>query len=494
MTAPSPTGGGSLSAGERAFYRGDVGEARAFFLRAASSDPALGVAWRNAGASAAVLRDLEAAGKYFGWLGVLEPRNDVSHLELGKVQLLLGNHAASAEALSKSMSLAPAVPAALVHYSSVLRRVASPEAAWRFAEWALTLAPFDPQALSELGNVLRERRDFRGAADLLGRSIAIEPNQPETLLTLAFCFLHLDDYALGWRFYEFRWRDRDFLRENRDPPIQRWSGQPEIKGLRLLLFSEQGFGDTIQFVRFIPELERFEAEITLLVPPELLPLLSGIRGVSRVVCRLAEDETFHACCSLMSLPNILMLTVDSVRCSRSPYLEAPKDLVQRWRSRLIPKTSPLIGVCWSGSANPRMTSRTISLLEFSKIFESGLTFVSLNRDVRPADRDALTNLQDQLRHFGDELTDFSVTAALIENMDVVVTVDTSVAHLAGSMGKEVWIMLPFNADWRWSEGRQDSFWYERVKLFRQSRGEGWNEVLSQMAAALTALRPKGLRT
>jgi len=107
---------------------------------------------------------------------------------------------------------------------------------------------------------------------------------------------------------------------------------------------------------------------------------------------------------------------------------------------------------------------------------------------------ALTNLQDQLRHFGDELTDFSVTAALIENMDVVVTVDTSVAHLAGSMGKEVWIMLPFNADWRWSEGRQDSFWYERVKLFRQSRGEGWNEVLSQMAAALAALRPKGPRT
>ena len=302
--------------------------------------------------------------------------------------------------------------------------------------------------------------------------------------------MHADDYLSGWRFYEFRWRDDDFLRENRDPPIQRWSGQPEIKGLRLLVFSEQGFGDTIQFARFVPELERFEADITFLVPPELLPLLEGIRGASRVVCRLSEEETFHACCSLMSLPHILQVNVDLVLSSRPSYLSASEDLVQSWRARLPPKSSPVVGVCWSGSANPRMTARTISLQEFSQIFHSALTFVSLNRDVRPSDRDTLDSLRDRLYHFGDELTDFSVTAALIENMDVVVTVDTSVAHLAASMGKEVWIILPFNADWRWSEGRQDSFWYERVTLFRQARGQGWSGVLNQVSAALASLPPK----
>jgi ADP-heptose:LPS heptosyltransferase len=128
----------------------------------------------------------------------------------------------------------------------------------------------------------------------------------------------------------------------------------------------------------------------------------------------------------------------------------------------------------------------ISLSEFSQIFENDLTFVSLNRDVRASDRDALQKLRDRLRHFGDELTDFSVTAALIENMDLVVTVDTSVAHLAASLGKEVWIILPYKADWRWSEGRQDSIWYERVRLFRQSRGDNWQEVLRRLRTALVS--------
>lgn len=469
---------------------GGISEAHGLFCRAACADPASVVACRNAGANAAVLEDLDAACKYFTWLCRLEPGTDLPPLELGKARLLLGDYPASAEALSLSISLAPAIPTTMIYYSSALRRIASLDVALRFAERALTLAPFEPQALSEIGSVLREKRDFRGATDSFGRSIALEPNQPGTLLTMGFCFLHADDYLSGWRFYEFRWRDDDFLRENRDPPIQRWSGQPEIKGLRLLVFSEQGFGDTIQFARFVPELERFEAGITFLVPPELLPLLEGIRGASRVVCRLSEEETFHACCSLMSLPHILQVNVDSVLSSRPSYLRASQDLVRSWRARLPPKSSPVVGVCWSGSANPRMTTRTISLHEFSRIFESGLTFVSLNRDVRPSDRDTLDSLRDRLHHFGDELTDFSVTAALIENMDVVVTVDTSVAHLAASMAKEVWIILPFNADWRWSEGRQDSFWYERVTLFRQARGQGWSGVLNEVSAALASLPPK----
>ena len=475
-----------LSAGERAFHLGRISEAYGLFCRAACADPTLALACRNAGASAAALRDLDAACKYFTWLCRLEPGDHLPPLELGKAQLLLGDHPASAAALSWSISLAPAVWTSMIYYSSALRSIASPDAASRFAERALTLAPFEPLALSELGSVLREKRDFRGATDSLGRSVALEPNQPGTLLTMGFCFLHGDDYLSGWRFYEFRWRDSDFLRDNRDPPIQRWSGQPEIKGLRLLVFSEQGFGDTIQFARFIPELERFEADVTLLVPPELLPLLQGVRGVSRVVSRLGEDETFHACCSLMSLTNIFQMDVDRVIASRSTYLKAPRDLVRQWHTRLRPKNAPLIGVCWSGSQNPRSTTRMISLSEFSQIFENDLTFVSLNRDVRASDRDALEKLRDRLRHFGDELTDFSVTAALIENMDLVVTVDTSVAHLAASVGREVWIILPYNADWRWSEGRQDSIWYERVRLFRQSRGDNWQEVLRRLRTALVS--------
>jgi cytochrome c-type biogenesis protein CcmH/NrfG len=479
-----------LSAGTTAFSTQRFDEALKLFLAGSCLEPGAVVFLRNAGATCAVTGQLDPFIRYFERVAKLEPDSGTGFLEAGKAYLVKAEFQQAFDLLSVAFVMSPGHDSEMMYLARAASGLSLVGRSVRLLDRASCIDPSDHHVLSELGRSLREARQFQRGTDALRRAIVLEPNQVGALLTLGFCCLHLGAFAQAWSLYEFRWKDRDFLAENRDSPLQRWTGQPEIRGLRLLVFSEQGFGDTIQFVRFTRELERFGADVTLLVPPGLVRLLGIPPGVSRVVSELASDETFHACCSLMSLPSIFKLTEASIVASRVPYLAAPSRAIEHWKAHIGSATFPRIGVCWSGSDNPRMSHRSLSLKEFSQVFVSGFEFISLNKLVKPSDLGALSELDGRLCHFGDELTDYSVTAGLIDLLDLVVTVDTSVAHLAGAMGKEVWILLPKAADWRWLEDRSDSVWYERVRLFRQDRDADWKSVLDAVAAALITRRKK----
>jgi hypothetical protein len=277
--------------------------------------------------------------------------------------------------------------------------------------------------------------------------------------------------------------DKDFLKYHRVSPLQRWKGQLSIKGRKLIVFSEQGFGDTIQFARFLEGLGGYGADITLLVPPELERLFKSLPWVTRVTAKVPA-ELFAACCSLMSLPVILRTTLNSIPFSDSAYVRPESEWVEAWQERLGPSSVPRIGVCWSASENPMSGNRSIPLEQFSSLFLAGLQIVSLQKTVSPADIVHFEQIQGSMAHLGEEMVDFAATSPLIDLVDLVITVDTSVAHLAGAMGQEVWILLPARADWRWLSDRVDSPWCPKARLFRQKVNGDWRTLVEEVAAAL----------
>jgi tetratricopeptide (TPR) repeat protein len=468
---------------ERAFFAGRFDEAKALFLREVCREPQ-SAAWVHSSAIVfANLRDWESSCRFFDRAVKLEPASPTGFLELGKALFERGDFAAAILALQGSLVLDPALKSGLLHLSLTLRGVRAFDDSARLSRRAWLIDPLDSSVLRELGYSRRDSGLFELSIDSLSRSIAIDPNQPGNFLTLASCELHLGNFDRGWRLYEFRWRANEFLKYHRESALRRWSGQSWIQGQKLLLFSEQGFGDTIMFLRFIGDLDRFSAEITLMVPPGLERLCGQLSGVHTVTSRIPSD-LFAACCPLMSLPAVLSNTLENIPHACGAYLHPARDLVESWRELLGEPRGPRIGVCWSGGENPTLAERSIPLREFSSLFGHEAEFISLHKDVRDHDLEAMTTLAGSLRHFGEEHIDFCSTAALIDLTEIVISVDTAIAHLAGAMGKEVWIILPKRADWRWLQDRSDSPWYPRARLFRQTIDGDWSGPLNEVAAAL----------
>lgn len=263
-------------------------------------------------------------------------------------------------------------------------------------------------------------------------------------------------------------------------PQPLWDGREPLAGKTLLLQAEQGLGDTLQFCRYASVAQQQGARVVLEAQPPLVPLLRSLQGASQVVARGDPLPAFDVHCPLMSLPVAFGTTLDSVP-SAVPYLEAPAERVQAWRSRLGPAKAPRVGLAWSGSRTHRQDrERSLALERLLAALPPGLTYVSLQKEVRDTDRPAMQGLQDM----GAELADFADTAALCEQLDLVISVDSSVAHLAGALGRETWLLLPFNADWRWLLRRADSPWYPGMRLLRQPVAGDWDAVLDGLRPAM----------
>jgi hypothetical protein len=219
------------------------------------------------------------------------------------------------------------------------------------------------------------------------------------------------------------------------------------------------------------------------VPESLTSITSGIEGVYRSTATVIQDYDFDYHCPLMSLPGIFGTTVDEVPSSQAAYLLADRERYTQWSAILGPQKKPRVGVVWSGGSASKIKGRSIPLVEFHVLLDRDLEFISLQKEVRDSDRVALSALP-EIRHFGAQQRDFEDAAALIENVDVVVSVDTSLAHLAGAMGKETHVLLPAAADWRWLEGSDRSPWYESVRLHRRSAAGNWDDMLRQVKRLL----------
>jgi hypothetical protein len=264
-----------------------------------------------------------------------------------------------------------------------------------------------------------------------------------------------------------------------------WLGEFDIAGKTVLLHAEQGLGDTIQFCRYAEKVAARGASVLMEVPPALLSLLAQVEGVRQLIGRGEPLPPFDCHCPLLSLPLAFDTRSDSIP-AQVPYLRSEPERVGAWRRRLGDGKLPRVGLAWSGSATHlNDTNRSIPLEDFARVVCPEAQFVSLQKDVRAADERVLIGRRD-VRHLGSELQDFADTAAVIELMDLIVTVDTAVAHLAGAMGKAVWILLPFNPDWRWLLDRDDSPWYPSARLFRQTAHGDWSEVVARLSVELRA--------
>jgi Flp pilus assembly protein TadD len=304
----------------------------------------------------------------------------------------------------------------------------------------------------------------------------------DTAVAETFARLLAGRYIEGWADYEQRWEWKGFpgTRPNIDAPT--WRGQ-DLTGRHLLVFVEQGLGDVIQFARYLPLLIERGAKVTLLASANLVRLLRGLNAPVEVVVALKTQDAFDFQCALMSLPHWFNTELSSIP-SKVPYLSVDKSLAARWVARLATDDRPKVGIVWSG--NPVHKSdhnRSIALSALLPLLETGATFVSLQKDIRAPDHAVLKQRSDIL-DFSGELSDLADTAAVILQLDLVISVDTSAAHLAGALGKPVWVLLPFRPDWRWLIDRDDSPWYPTARLFRQTESREWARVIDRVRDAL----------
>ncbi len=310
-------------------------------------------------------------------------------------------------------------------------------------------------AHNNLGLALMAQGRPEDALACFQRALAIDPSHPRAHAQLGLCRLLMGDFHDGWRQFEWRWHDEPLRSHRREFRQPLWLGEPSIAGKTVLLHAEQGFGDTLQFCRYASLIAAMGATVVLEVPTQLVRLLAGLAGVSKVLAEGENLPPFAYHCPLMSLPLALGTTLASVP-AEIPYLWSDPTRVEVWRARLGPHLRPRVGLVWSGSRGHKNDhNRSLTLADLAGLISERAQFVSLQNELRPADVPILEGRSD-IRHFGAQLTDFAETAALIDLMDLVITVDTAVAHLAGAMGKPVWILLPFDPDWRWMLGREDS--------------------------------------
>jgi hypothetical protein len=265
----------------------------------------------------------------------------------------------------------------------------------------------------------------------------------------------------------------------------RWSGKEDLEGKTILLYGEQGLGDTIQFCRYVEKVAALGATVIFEVRPALMSLLRDLPGVNRLIENGESLPDFDYQCPLLSLPLAFNTNLDSIPSSPK-YLASDPVLTKNWQSKLGAKTKLRVGLAWTGNPNnPNDHPRSMPLVQLEPLLSEDMEFFAMQKDIRPSDLDALG--RSGIKHVGGDLSDFYEIAAFVECMDLIVTVDTSFAHLAGALGKPVWILLQFVPDWRWLLDRSDSPWYPTARLFRQNVAGDWTSVIHEVQNELAQL-------
>ncbi len=351
-------------------------------------------------------------------------------------------------------------------------------------ESAIALRAGYAKAYHNRGVALNALKQNQAAIESYERAIVLKADYAEAHLNLGMLALQMGNFQCGWREHEWRWKGAQLKpRELRDFSQPLWLGVEPLQGRTILLHAEQGLGDTLQFCRYMKQVSDLGARVILEVQTPLLGLLAGLAGVNQLVGRGRQLPPFNLHCPLLSLPLAFKTGLDSIP-SATRYIDSPSGKQASWSARLGPKNRPRIGLVWSGNAEHKNDhNRSIALAELMRGLPGGFQYVSLQKEVRDVDKNFL-DANAEILHFGSELKDFTDTAALCELMDVIVSVDTSVAHLAGALGQEVWVLLPFNPDWRWLLDRSDSPWYPTATLYRQETRDDWTGAVERVGVDL----------
>jgi Flp pilus assembly protein TadD len=349
----------------------------------------------------------------------------------------------------------------------------------------LALQPNHVDAINNCGMIFARLGRLREALTCYDRSLALHSDQAQARYNRSLVRLAMGDWIRGFQEFESRWNTAPLNKARLTGLGPLWLGADEdLQHRTLLLYHEQGYGDTLQCVRYIPLLAERGAKVILAVPPALESLMRSVPGVSAVVTGMQHLPSHDYQSPLMSLPLAFRTTPDTVPAV-VPYLSAESSRVDAWNQRLGERDRPRIGLVWGGRRYaPINYPRDISLAALRPLFSLEATFIGLQKDIADSDRPILDGLP-QLMRLGEALGDFSDTAALIENLDLVITVDTAVAHLAGALGKPVWLLNRYASCWRWLQDREDSPWYPTLRQFRQSVVGDWTRVVTTVRDAAT---------
>lgn len=403
-------------------------------------------------------------------------RRAVALLRLDRPEMALAE-------LERLLAIAPDHGEALGNRGNVLVRLNRPDEAIASYDAARRIVGDSAQLRTNRAHALRRLDRVEEAVADLQQAITHRPDFAEAHFELGMARLTLGDFARGWDEYEWRWKTAAFAPGRRGFRSPLWTGAQDLTDKTILLHGEQGLGDTIQFVRYVPLVARRGATVILEVQPELVSLLAGFAGASCVIERGRKLPRFDLHCPLMSLPRAFGTTAETIPAA-TPYVEVAAARAQGWAQRL-PARGPLIGIAWAGRpSHHNDRSRSLPLARLAPLLRhSGVRFVSLQRDLRDGD-DAILRQSSGVLDLGGVPEDLADTAALIGQLDAVVSVDTAVAHLAGALGKRLFLLLPFAADFRWLRGRADSAWYPTAELLRQPAFGDWDSVVARVRALL----------
>ena len=410
------------------------------------------------------------------------PRHFEARLNSGLAQAALGMTAAALADFDAALSLSPNHPAAHFNRGVALLQLGRYADAVAANDRAIAAAPDHLGAWLNRGRALSQLRHFNQAIASYGEVLARRKDDANAHFNLALALLTVGQYRRGFEEYEWRWRRTGMPpQENRGKPL--WLGGYPLHGKTVLLRAEQGLGDTIQFARYVALLAAGGATVVLEVQPELKSLMSRLSGAARVLARSEVPPPFDVHCPLGSLPLAIKTEIETVPAP-IPYLTAEALRVAQWSARIEKLPQPRIAIAWSGNpAHENDRNRSIAFDRLAPLFSMPASFVSIQRDVRAAEAVQLAG-EGRITHVGSELEDFSDTAAVLALCDLVIAADTAPAHLAGALGRPLWVLVPFAPDWRWTLGGETTPWYPAARLFRQPSLGDWDTVIVRVADAL----------
>jgi len=501
--------------------QGHIGEAHRLFSAAVKANPRAAGGWSNLGQSLLALKRGEEAlecldkARALGpddvnilsqhanaLLGLGRPREALAefqavlarmpqHVEArtncGLAQAALGNPDLALAEFDQALALAPGHPLVQYNRGVALLKLGRDADALVANDAVLAAAPEHLAALLNRGKALGQLNRLDEAIASYEKALTLHKDFADAHFNMALALLTRGNYRRGFADYEWRWR-RTGMPAQKSRGRRLWQGEYPLAGKTVLLHAEQGLGDTIQFARYVPLIAAGGAKVVLEVQSELKALMGNLAGATKVI---EPDETpppFDVHCPLGSLPLALETELASVP-AQIPYLAADETRLAKWTARLGAAARPRIAIAWAGNASHHNDrNRSIALARLAPLFAASASFISIQRELRTEDAAALAG-QHRITHVGHDLADFSDTAAVLDLCDLVIAVDTAAAHLAGAMGRPVWVLLPFAPDWRWTLHGETTPWYPNARLFRQAAPGDWGGVIARVGAELAQFLP-----
>ncbi len=458
--------------------RGNLVQAAQHLRRALELDPSIADAHYMLANIAAAEGNADAS--IAGYLRALELDADLpfAYRDLSLAYFEQGQATEAKAIVERGIALFPDFPDLHLYYGNIQSHLNQFEQAVASFHQALACQGESAGLYYNCGIALQALNRIEEALQSFIQAQKLAPDMVDAHFHESICRLLSGDLEHGWRKFEWRWRTEAMRHSVFKFPQQQWTGEQSLAGKTLLLAAEQGYGDTIQFARYARLAAAQGAQVLMMVHEPLAALLQNVEGVSRLLTNRDKLPAFDYFCPMLSLPLAFKTTLESIP-SEPAYLQGNTDLESAWKERLGQgKHTKKIGIAWSGNpdhANDK--NRSIALDRLLPLLQSEIDFIVLQKNISELDQTLLAD-HGNIAHYGEHMHDFADTAALIPHLDLVISVDTSIAHLAAAMGKPVWLLLPFSPDWRWMLNRSDSPWYPSMRLFRQPATGDWDSVLS----------------